>query len=149
MKILLVNDYGTATGGAELQMLSLKQGLIDRGHNVRLFSSHCQGVENLESSLLADYHCFGSNSRLQVLSQTVNPSSFFALKKVLREFQPDVVHVRMFLWQLSPLILPLLKSFPSLYQTAVYKAICPVGTKILPDKSPCYHKAGKVCLSEG
>jgi len=124
MKILLVNDYGTATGGAELQMLSLKQGLIDRGHNVRLFSSHCQGVENLESSLLADYHCFGSNSRLQVLSQTVNPSSFFALKKVLREFQPDVVHVRMFLWQLSPLILPLLKSFPSLYQTAVYKAIC-------------------------
>ena len=31
MKILLLHDYGTATGGAELQMLSLRQGLMERG----------------------------------------------------------------------------------------------------------------------
>lgn len=147
MKILLINDYGTATGGAELQILSLRQGLRDRGHDVRLFTSRSTPVDN--SPLLADYHCFGANPPLQVLSQTANLSSYFQLKRVLAEFKPDVVHVRMFLWQLSPLILPLLQPFPSLYQTAVYKAICPVGTKILPDGSPCYHTSGKVCLSKG
>jgi glycosyltransferase involved in cell wall biosynthesis len=147
MKILLMNNYGTATGGAELQMLSLRQGLQERGHDARLFTSYCIPVQ--DSPLLADYHCFGTNSRLQVLSQTANLSSFWELKKVLEEFKPDVVHVRMFLWQLSPLILSLLKPFPSLYQTAVYKAICPVGTKMLPDGSPCYHQAGKACLKMG
>lgn len=147
MKILLINDYGTATGGAELQMLSLKKDLQKRGHEVKLFSSNCISVKN--SPLLADYSCFGTNSLTQVISQTFNLSAYLQLKKVLQQFNPDVVHVRMFLWQISPLILPLLKPFPCLYQTAVYKAICPVGTKILPDGSHCHHQAGKVCLKMG
>lgn len=147
MKILLINDYGTATGGAELQMLSLKKDFQAKGHEVKLFTSNCISVKN--SPLLADYSCFGTNSLTQVISQTFNLSAYLQLKKVLHQFNPDVVHVRMFLWQLSPFILPLLKPFPCLYQTAVYKAICPVGTKILPDGSPCYHQAGKVCLKMG
>ncbi len=147
MKILLIHDYGTATGGAELQMLSLREGLREKGHEVRLFTSNCIPVEN--SPLLADYHCFGTNSRLEVVVETANLSSYFKLKKVLREFKPDVVHVRLFFTQLSPLILPLLKPFPSVYQTALYRPICPVGTKMLPDGSPCYHQAGKACLNMG
>lgn len=105
-----MNDYGTATGGAELQMLSLRQGLKERGHDARLFTSHCIPVQ--DSPLLADYHCFGTNSRLEVVLETANLSSYFQLKKVLQDFKPDVVHVRLFLTQLSPLILPLLKPFP-------------------------------------
>jgi glycosyltransferase involved in cell wall biosynthesis len=147
MKILLVNDYGTPTGGAELQMLSLRQGLRDRGHEVRLFSSRALLVEN--SPLLADYSCFGTTSRLQVLSQCVNPSAYLSLSQALHRFQPDVVHVRMFMWQLSPLILPLLKNVPCLYQTAVYKAICPLGTKVLPNGDPCSESVGKACLHHG
>lgn len=146
MKILLIHDYGTATGGAELQMLSLQQGLRDRGHEVRLFSSRASLVA---SPLLSDYSCFGTTSRLQVFSQSANPSAYFRLRQALRDFQPDVVHVRMFMWQLSPLILPLLKPFPCLYQTAVYKAICPRGTKVLPDGSACQEKAGLACLQQG
>ncbi|MBD1868185.1 glycosyltransferase family 4 protein [Cyanobacteria bacterium FACHB-471] len=144
MKILLLHDYGTATGGAELQMLSLRQGLRDRGHDVRLFSSRVIPVSG--SPLLSDYHCFGSNTRLQVLSQTANVSAYLNLRHALNTFCPDIVHVRMFMWQLSPLILPLLKSVPCLYQTAVYKAICPLGTKVLPDGQPCQHTAGVSCL---
>ncbi|MEQ9667579.1 glycosyltransferase family 4 protein [Coleofasciculus sp. G2-EDA-02] len=145
MKVLLLHDYGTATGGAELQMLSLRQGLLDRGHDVRLFSSRAIPVPN--SKLLSEYHCFGTTSLLQVLSQTANPSAYWSLRHALAEFKPDVVHVRMFLWQLSPLILPLLNDVPCLYQTAVYKAICPLGTKVLPDGSPCLDTAGKACLN--
>ncbi|QYO65091.1 glycosyltransferase [Leptolyngbya sp. 7M] len=144
MRILLLHDYGTATGGAELQMLSLRRGLRERGHEVRLLTSRAQIVAN--SPLLADYNCFGTTGKLQVLSQTINPSAYWALRRALEEFQPDVVHVRMFMWQLSPLILPLLKNIPCLYQTAVYKAICPLGTKVLPDGRACSFTAGRACL---
>jgi glycosyltransferase involved in cell wall biosynthesis len=145
MKILLLHDYGTATGGAELQILALRKNLRDRGHDVRLFSS--RGTLVPGSRVLADYTCFGTTSiSLQFLTNTVNPSAYFSLRRTLQEFQPDIVHIRMFLWQLSPLILPLLKDVPCLYQTAVYKAICPVGTKLLPDQSPCHEPPGKACL---
>ncbi|MEM8615253.1 MAG: glycosyltransferase family 4 protein, partial [Cyanobacteria bacterium P01_H01_bin.105] len=147
MKILLLHDYGTATGGAELQMLSLRQGLIDRGHQVRLLASSAISVDGY--SQLADDVCFGTNSRMQVLTQTANLSAYWQLRQVLRAFQPDVVHIRMFLWQLSPLILPLLKQIPCIYQTAVYKAICPAGTNLLPDGSLCQFSPGRVCLSSG
>jgi glycosyltransferase involved in cell wall biosynthesis len=144
MRILLLNDIGTATGGAELQMLSLRQDLRDRGHHVHLLTSRTIPVEGHE--LLADSHCFGSNTRLQVLTQTVNPSAYWNLKRILNSFQPDVVHVRIFMGQLSPLILPLLKNVPCLYQTAMYRAICPKGTKSLPNGAPCNETAGLACL---
>lgn len=147
MKILLIHDYGTATGGAELQMLSLRQGLAERGHDVRLFTSNVISVPH--EQLLSDYSCFGTNSRLQALSQTCNIDAYRKLKQIKHEFQPDVVHVRMFMWQLSPLILPLLKEVPCLYQAAVYKSICPLGTKTLPDGTSCENKVGKACLKEG
>ena len=147
MKILLINDIGTATGGAEFQILSLRQGLRDLGHDVRLFSSLATPVEN--SELQADYSCFGTNTLLQVLSQTANPGAYFKLRQILKEFKPDVVHVRMFMWQISPLILPLLKDLPCIYQTAVYKAICPAGTKILPNGNICQDNPGIACLNNG
>lgn len=147
MKILLIHDIGTATGGAELQILSLRQGLRDLGHDVRLFSSLANPVKN--SEFLADYSCFGTNTLLQVLSQTINPSAYFKLRQILQEFQPDVVHVRMFMWQMSPVILTLLKNIPCIYQTAVYKAICPTGTKVLANGSACLDSPGIACLSHG
>jgi glycosyltransferase involved in cell wall biosynthesis len=144
MKILLLNDIGTPTGGAELQMLSLRQGLRDRGHDARLLTSRLIPVTG--SPLLADESCFGSNTRLQVLTQTVNPSAYFTLQQMLREFQPDVVHVRIFMGQLSPLILPLLQGIPCLYQAAMYRTICPKGTKTLPNGAACESPAGLACL---
>ncbi len=64
---------------------------------------------------------------------------------MLREFQPDVAHVTIFLTQLSPLILPLLRDVPSLYYAVWYRIICPLGTKMLPDGTDCTVPAGYVC----
>jgi len=145
MKILLLHDYGTPTGGAELQILSLKDNLLARGHQVLLFSSRAIQIEGFPQ--LADVTCFGTVSKVRVLAQTANVSAYRRLRSLLREFQPDVVHIRMFLTQLSPLILPLFKNIPCLYQTSVYNAICPVGTNVLPDGQQCPHTPGKVCLT--
>ncbi len=147
MRILLVNDYGAPHYGAELQMLGLRDGFRRRGHEVMLFSSRALLVPDI--ALEADATCFGSTSRLQVLSQAANPSAYFGLRRALRRFRPDVVHVRMFLWQLSPLILPLLRRVPSLYQAVVYKDVCPKGSKLLPDGTPCTDPYGRACLRHG
>ncbi len=142
MKILLVNDYATATGGAELLMLSLRDRLRDQGHDARLFASSARpGPGNS----LADYTCFGTTSRFRTLLQTANPWAYWQFRRVLAEFCPEVVHVGMFLTQLSPFILPLLKDVPSLYHVHWYRPICPLGTKTLPDGEPCKVPAGIVC----
>ncbi len=142
MKILLVNDYGTLTGGAEIQMLTLRDGLRERGHNARLFTSSAQtGTENG----YAEYECFGTTSRFRTLLQMANPWAYSQLRRVLSEFRPDVVHVAMFLTQLSPLILPLLRDLPSLYSVQWYRPVCPLGTKLLPDGTDCKVSAGAAC----
>jgi glycosyltransferase involved in cell wall biosynthesis len=144
MRILLLHDIGTATGGAEHQMLALRDELRQRGHAVRLLASRVEPVPGAPN--LADATCFGTATRLQVLSQTVNPSAVAALRRELRHFRPDVVHARLFLWQLSPAILPLLARVPAVYHAAMYKTICPKGTKRLPGGAACRQPAGLACL---
>ena len=146
MKILLVNDYATPTAGAEISAKMLLDGLRNRGHEVRFFSSR---AELLPGASYADDLCFGTTSRFQVISSTFNLSARRSLVRVLDEFRPDVVHVKMFLWQLSPLILGPLYDYPSIYHAVVYKPICPTGWKMLPDGTRCEAQPGLACLRDG
>ncbi|MGH7790789.1 MAG: glycosyltransferase family 4 protein [Thermodesulfobacteriota bacterium] len=137
-----MNDYGTPTGGAEINILMLRDALRNRGHDARIFASSARhgNVENL-----ADYKCFGTTSGFRTLLQTANPWAFFQLRRLLAEFRPDVVHVQIFLTQLSPLILPLLRGIPSLYHVVWYRPVCPLGTKRLPNGANCEVRAGVAC----
>lgn len=146
MKILLINDYGIPQGGAEIQMLRLRQLLRERGHDARLFTSSVIDG-NLRHE--ADYECLGTVSSFRTLLQTLNPWAYLRLRKVIREFRPDIIHVKIFLTQLSPLILPLLKDIPSIYHVAWYRPVCPTGTKLLPDGNPCTVRAGMPCYRNG
>ena len=67
MRILLVNDYATATAGAERITRDLRDGFRARGHEVRVFASRAQLIAG-ES--FADADCFGTNTRLQTLTST-------------------------------------------------------------------------------
>jgi glycosyltransferase involved in cell wall biosynthesis len=147
MRILLVNDYAVPFGGAEIAQDVLREALRRRCHEVRIFAARPWIREGSQS--LADYSCFGTMSRFRALVQTLNPWAAVALRRVLVDFQPDVVHVRVFLTQLSPLILPFLRNVPSLHHVTWYRAICPLGTKILPDGSPCRDRAGVACRRNG
>ena len=55
----------------------------------------------------------------------------------------------MFLWQLSPSILPVLRGVPSVYWAMTFKAVCPTGLKWLPRGAPCGVRAGTACLANG
>jgi len=144
MKILLINDYGYLQGGAEVQLQILKDELIKRGHNVRLFSSTA-GLNT--DNRINEYSCFGTLSRYRTILQTFNPWAFLKLKTILSEFNPDIVHVNIFLTQLSPLILKLLYDYPAIYHVQWYRSICPKGTKTLPDISECKFDWGTSCLT--
>jgi glycosyltransferase involved in cell wall biosynthesis len=146
MKILLVNDYATPTGGAELMSLDLRAGLQERGHDVRLFASAARPDAG---SSLADYTCRGTTSRFRTLLQTANLWAWRSLGQMLAEFRPDVVHVRIFLTQLSPLILPLLRHVPSIYHVVWYRPVCSLGTKMLPNGSSCQVRYGAACYHNG
>lgn len=146
MKILLISDYSVPRGGNEIVTLALREGLRARGHDIRLFASraHTNG-----GGPPADYHCFGTASPLRAALWCGNPSAFFSLRRALAEFRPDVVHVRLFLSQLSPLILPLLRHVPSIYHDGWYRTNCPIGTRVLPDGRECRESAGSVCFQNG
>ena len=146
LRILLVSDYGYLAGGAELMLLHLRDELRSRGHDVRFFATH---VSEPGKPVLADYSCLGTDSGFRTLLQTANPWAARRLSRVIREFRPDVVHVRMFLTQLSPLILPVLKNVPSIYHLAWYRPICPTGLKTLPGGEPCQVRYGRACLDNG
>lgn len=146
MKILLINDYATLSGGAELSIVSLRNGFRQRGHDARVFASSARLPG---SELFADYTCLGSLSPWRSLLQIANPWAARRLREVLNEFHPDIVHVGMFLTQLSPFILPVLRKIPSLYHAMWYRAVCPIGTKHLPDGVVCRRPAGTVCYRSG
>jgi glycosyltransferase involved in cell wall biosynthesis len=146
MNVLIVHDYGTLSGGAENVSVMLRDGLRRRGHDARLFTSTAQPLP-LEN--VADYTCLGTMTRARKVLQVANPSAVRRLRRVLREFPPDVVHVRMFNTQLSPLVLRPLRRYRCLLHIGSYELICPLLTKTLPDGSACQDRAGTACYRAG
>jgi glycosyltransferase involved in cell wall biosynthesis len=146
MRVLIVSDYGTRTGGAEVLLLALRDGLRRRGHEVRLLASAARPAG---MASLADASCLGTLSRARTLLQTANPWAVAALRRTLAQFRPDVVHVGVYLTQLSPLILSVLGEVPSLYHAHWYRAVCPTGFKWLPQGRECRVPAGAACLRHG
>ncbi len=146
MRVLIVNDYASSFGGAERLTLLLRDELRARGHDARLFAT---GLRSARGDNFADDTSRGTTSSLRTVLQAWNPWARSRLRAVLGRFRPDVVHVRMFLTQLSPSILPLLRDVPSLYHATWYRAVCPLGTKVLPDESSCTEPAGVACLRHG
>ena len=146
MRVLLVNDYAVPIGGAEALFLLLRSELRERGHEVRLFASRARpgGLEPL-----SDADGFGTTSRLRTLVQTVNPAASLSLRRELHGFRPEVIHVGMFLTQLSPAILPLLRGYPSVYHIHWHRPACPLGTKMRPDGTLCDVRWGRACRRDG
>ncbi len=150
MRILLVHDYAPLYGGAEVVNAAMVDGLCRRGHDVRRFTSTA-GLDALPpaSAQRPEYTCLGTLSRWRTALQSANPWAPAALRRAIEDFNPDIVHVKMFNTQLSPLILPVLRGVPSVYHAEWYRAVCPTGLKRLPSGAECAARAGAVCVSGG
>lgn len=146
MKILLINDYGTLTGGAEVITFGLRDALRARGHDVRVFATRARDGD---APLLADDLCHGTTGPWRTHLQCMNLPAARELRRVLARFQPAVVHVNLYLTQLSPFVVRELRGIPALYYAQWLRAICPLGTRRLPDGGTCGERAGVACLRNG
>ena len=146
MRVLIAHDYGRPVGGAERMSVMLRDGLRARGHEADFFGSTAAPIAG--QPIIADRTCYGS-TRWQSFLQAANPAAARAFRRAIADFRPDVVHVRMFLTQLSPLILPALRDLPAVLHVVNYNLICPINTKTLPDGSPCHFRPGTICRRTG
>lgn len=147
MKVLMVSDYGRCLGGAEISIRNLRAALRHRGHTVGWFASR---AGPREIAFEADEGCFGTTSRWRTLLQAWNPWAVRRLRAVLAAFRPDVVHLGMFLTQLSPAIWPVLRGWRVVWHVMWYRGVCPTGLKWLPrDGTVCTHPWGAVCYRQG
>ena len=109
MKVLEIISTGYAAGGAETYLIKISPYLVDKGYNLK----------TLASDLGADKHHFNEyvfksipSSPLKLLFFLFNPHSFFALKRILKEYNPDIVHLHT-MNQVTPSVLFLLKNYPT------------------------------------
>jgi glycosyltransferase involved in cell wall biosynthesis len=111
MKILFINDVGSEAGGAETIIQQLSSSLRRRGNEVKLLS----GNEYHSSVKINDYEfkSFSDKSFARFLLFMYNPFAASKLKQVLRDFNPDVVHLHN-VKKASSSILFLLKDYPTI-----------------------------------
>jgi glycosyltransferase involved in cell wall biosynthesis len=142
-RVLLVHDYAGERGGGEVLMHSMRAALRRRGIDARLMAS---SADPAGPGSAADYVFRGSTGPLRALRETVNLDAVRVARHVLETFNPQVVHLGMFLTQASPAILPVFRSRPVLWAPNEYRPTCPRGNRLLPDGHPCLHPAGMACL---
>ena len=108
MKILLINDKGFKSGGSQEYLFYLKKELVKRGHIVKIVSSDL----NSNDEYFCDYMFKSVSSRniFRGFLRLFNFNAFFSIKKLIKEFKPDVVHLNYIFNQVSPAVFLLLKN---------------------------------------
>ena len=109
MKVLIVNKFLYPNGGSETYIFRIGKQLQKMGHEVQYFGMEHEGrivgnhAESYTSDL--DFHT-GKLSRLFYPFQIIySREARKKIRAVLDDFEPDVVHLNNFNFQLTPSIL--------------------------------------------
>ena len=110
MKILRIISTGYPAGGAENGVVKIHSHLLAKGHTVKILASDL----GPDKEHFNDYSFKSINSAnpATLLLFLFNPSSFLVLRRVLEEYQPDIVHLHT-MHQVTPSVLFLLKKYPT------------------------------------
>ena len=138
MKILIVNKFLYPNGGSETYIFGLGEYLKSIGHEVQYFGMEHEGrcvSNNLE--LYTSDMDFHGGSKLKQLTYPIKTIYSSEAKRkmtaVLNDFQPDIVHLNNFNYQLTPSIIYAANNYrkkknPNLkiiYTAHDYQLICP------------------------
>jgi len=110
MKILMVNKFLYPNGGSETYIFKLGDYLSTHGHEVQYFGMEHEGriVGNAVNAYTSDMDFHGGSklSKLTYPIKTIYSSEARKqIRKVLENFQPDVVHLNNFTYQITPSVI--------------------------------------------
>ena len=110
MKILMVNKFLHPNGGSETYIFRLGEQLTALGHEVQYFGmeheGRCVGNRAEQYTRNMDFHGGSKLSKLTYPVKTIySAEAKRKMKIVLNDFQPDIIHVNNFNYQLTPSIL--------------------------------------------
>jgi len=146
MRVLVVTDWPALEAGTERYVELVVDGLRRQGDEVRLMTSSAGSA----ADGTADYVAYGTDVRAaQAGLQVVNPSAVTTLRRALREFRPDAVHLTIFMPHLSPAILAPLRDVRTVLMVMDYKPVCMNSMRLRRDGSDCDEPAGAVCWQGG
>lgn len=129
MKVLLINKYYFLRGGAERVFFDTKKVLEENGHEVCIFAmKHSENLKSRYSKYFVDEVQFQTIGG--VIKAYKNVYSFKQqklLEQLIREQEPDIVHIHNGYFQISPSIFKVLRKYnlPVLYTSHDYHLICP------------------------
>ena len=133
MKILYCNKYNFPFSGTEAYLFDAMKRIRASGHDVALFSmADARGPTTPYDRFFVSHKDFKSShssiARLKLAARAIySRESRDKLRAMLRDFRPDVAHVRNIYHHLSPSILWELKAqnVPVLYHVNDFKVLCP------------------------
>jgi glycosyltransferase involved in cell wall biosynthesis len=158
VRILHINDYAYPIGGAESYLRELIKAQQKRGHKVSLLTSNSLGggtltkypdpTNKLVSSPVVARGTTSSSRPLRALLQIYNRNAFNVATQAVDHFKPDIVHVHMYLGQLSPAVLtPFIKEkIPVVHTSHTYRSVCPKGDRMITEGSFCRYPVGLACI---
>jgi len=121
MRIAIIHKYTRSTGGADIHCIGLARVLRERGHDVVFLST--SSSENLDvdgvfirPSVTNDSRDeLSSGRRAEAAARAIwNPDAATAMRRLLADFEPDVVHAHKLYPQLSvaPILVASRRGFP-------------------------------------
>lgn len=126
MRILMVHNFYRSRGGEEACLENLTRTLTKRGHEVQTFSEDNQRIQSWLERIRAGLGCIFSFS------------AFRRMRKLLRDFSPDVVHVHNVFPLLSPSVYWAAGRHARVIQTVHnYRFMCANGLFLKPDGERC------------
>ena len=138
MKILMVNKFLYPNGGSETYIFELGRQLQAMGHEVQYFGMEHEGrcVGNRVNAYTSDMDFHGGSKLAKLtypLKTIYSGEARRKIRLVLDDFQPDVVHLNNFNYQLTPSILLEIDKWRResghacriLYTAHDYQLVCP------------------------
>lgn len=131
MKILMVNKFLYARGGAETYMLKIGEFFESLGHDVQYFGMYDEknivGNRMNEYTSNMDFHEKRLSRFLYPINIIYSREAYRKITKVLDDFNPDIVHFNNINFQLTPSVIDAVykKGIPMVTTVHDYQMICP------------------------
>ena len=146
MKIMQINDFYYPLGGAEIYFLDICKSLEELGHEVIVVSSSHQPKTSYRKKEYFLPSSRGIKSSFKIFK------IWNMFKKIIKENNPDIIHIHNIYYFLSPFILRKLFFIkPSIRTVHDVRLFCPcLSGKIIKKKNViCHYPIGISCIKNG